>query len=411
MTVGRAALAAVLVAGLASLAWSQATVPTEDARRALREAVSAIGEAQTLTLKLAWQTERTFTQNGAGSPVDPMRSGGDLILYRHGDSLAIKDAPTGVPLFSFDHGRVLRKGSPTMQSVVGHDTDVPLDEYLMRGGLIYPLGGLGDPLPVLLARDAWPRYFQYFENVRAAREGDGLLRIDSVDWHGTKWSIWLTGGDQPRVQRVRTEAKQTIEIVKRPAPADGLFPEDTPMEQAEQLKTQELTFQPGNYEAPLPANAFELPSGEDLNVPSEPIAPVCLGHNVARGRLVDLSDQPVAESAYKGRTLVGLLFSDRSPSIERVPYLLAVARVLEQEGLDGVRVLLMFSGSDAKRAKELLGDTPGNVLAVRFPEEIRDALGDNILFVLDPDGVMVWAGSPRWPSALGDIISAARRGG
>ena len=114
MTGGRAALAAVLVAALVSLAWSQATVPTEDARRALREAVSAIGEAETLTLKLAWQMERTFTQNGAGVPLDPMRSGGDLILYRHGDSLAIKDAPTGVPVFSFDHGRVLRKSSPTM---------------------------------------------------------------------------------------------------------------------------------------------------------------------------------------------------------------------------------------------------------------------------------------------------------
>ena len=206
-----------------------------------------------------------------------------------------------------------------------------------------------------------------------------MLRIDSVDWHGTKWSIWLTEGDQPRVRRVRTEAKHTIGIVKRPAPADGVFPADTPIEQAEQLKTQELTFQPGNYEAPLPANAFELPSGEDLNVPSEPIAPVHLGHNVALGRLFDLSGQPVAESAYKGRTLVGLLFSDRSPSLERVPYLLAVAQVLEREQLDGARVLLMFSGSDARRAKESLGDAPGNVLVVRFPDEIRDAQGDNII--------------------------------
>lgn len=411
MTGGRAALAAVLVAGLASGAWAQATLPAEDARRALREAVSAIGEAQTLTLKLAGQTERTFTQNGAGSPLDPMRSGGDLILYRHGDSLAIKDAPTGVPVFSFDHRRVVRKLAPTLEQVVAYEVEVPLDEYLARGGPLYPIGGPGDPMPMLLAHDAWPRYFQYLENLSAARDADGLLRIEGVDWCGTKWAIWVSEGEAPRVQRARTEAKLIVGITKVAPPADGIYPPDTPTDRAEALKTQELTFQPGEYEAPLPKNAFELPSAEDVNAPSGVMAPARVGSKVAFGRLTGLSGEPVAESAYQGRTLVGLVFSDHPRSPERVPQFLAVARTLEREGLDGVRVLLMFSGSDARRAKELLGDAPGNVLVVKFPEEIRDALGDNILFVLDPDGVMVWAGLPTWPSALGDIISAARRGG
>mgnify|MGYP001389492428 CR=1 FL=1 len=393
-------------------------VTPAEAKELVREAVTRVGNAQTLAIQTREREHTRPTGDDSQVRFGLSATEGDAVLYRLGDEqLSQRGGLFGGRGASDDRrriviteGTVYTRTSPTgpteAQQIVGTVDDC-IRERLTQIGL-------GEPLSLLVQHGSWERFFRYcddFRDLGPARvtHAGTFLRIGFNDWRGRSWEMWIGRWDPPEIYRVITVSPRSVGVGRgeNPLSPDGRFDRSKFVTVAA-VATYELTLTRWDVDQELPADAFALPP-EPFEPPAHPLGArrsVDGGH-VGDLRFKDLDGAEITVDGTTGRPVVIVSWQEKWP--EMLVAARTAGRVLGERG-DDVLILAVNGADTAQRARELARDMPANVRVALDPDQAMQSLMNARMVVIAADGTVVWTSHGGQPHAFDELRTAVEAG-